>query len=90
MSLTAMKIFVLENIPNIWELANTPTINENVSGIGTLESGTFELLLLVAFACLIRLATDEKRVEVMKVRRRSAIAIVLQLKMLASSVLRAQ
>ena len=90
MSLTAMKIFVLENIPNIWELANTPKINENVSGIGTLESGTFELLLLVAFACLIRLATDEKRVEVMKVRRRSAIAIVLQLKMLASSVLRAQ
>ena len=85
-----MQIFVLENIPNIWELANTSKINENVSGIGTLESGTFELLLLVAFACLIRLATDEKRGEVMKVRRRSAIAIVLQLKMLASSVLRAQ
>ena len=33
MSLTAMKILVLENIPNIWELANTPKINENVSGI---------------------------------------------------------
>ena len=61
MSLTAMKIFVLANIPNIWELANTPKINEDVSGIGTLESGTFELLLLVAFACLIRLATDEKK-----------------------------
>ena len=90
MSLTVMKIFVLENIPNIWELANTPKINENVSGIRTLESGTFELLLLVAFACLIRLATDEKRVEVMKVRRRSDIVIVLQLKMLASSVLKAQ